>query len=146
MGHPQKVTLSTMFQSFRPSFPGCSNHFIIFSYLCPTCSQFFPADFFFHFPTIFQISSHFPGIPQVFPRRFSQFFPERTSHFRCRPRWFLEEAAGFLAKELRDWSQAWAIHGGMGWGYDHRKSRHPWEHDGYYMELIWNIMDGDMEN
>jgi hypothetical protein len=34
----------------------------------------------------------------------------------------------------------------MGWGYDHRKSRHPWEHDGYYMELIWNIMDGDMEN
>jgi hypothetical protein len=22
----------------------------------------------------------------------------------------------------------------MGWGYDHRKSRHPWEHDGYY---IW---------
>jgi hypothetical protein len=139
-----------------PCFPRCSNLLDHLSQDVPIISSFFhifaqhvPNFFpqiFFHFPTIFQISSHFPGIPQVFSRRFSQFFPERTSHFRCRPRWFLEEAAGFLAKELRDWSQAWAIHGGMGWGYDHRKSRHPWEHDGYYMELIWNIMDGDMEN
>ena len=144
-----------------PCFPRCSNlldnlsqdcqsfhHFVIF---LPDMFSIFSRRFFPIFQPFSTFFSHFPGFPQVFPKIFT-IFPERTSHFRCRPRWFLEEAAGFLAKELRDWSQARAIPGGMGrWGNFYGDMTienpigNPWKHDGYYMELIWNIL-GDMEN
>lgn len=135
MGHPQKVTLfSTMFQSFRPSFPGCSNHFIIFSYLCPTCSQFFPADFF----SIFQLFSRFLPISQEFPK----FFPEDFHNFspKGHPIFVVAQGGSWKRRQV-SWPKSLGIGARPGqfteaWGGD-MTIENPDIH-GNMMDIIWN--------